>query len=411
MSIVNYNNGVCALTNTGLVRTQNEDSNRVESTQNGELFVVCDGMGGHVGGATASKIGVDSICQYAQQHTCVIPQQFLIKALEYANAKIYATACAKPELKGMGTTACVALVRGDKVWYAHVGDSRIYYFNDKQNTLYRLTKDHSVVQALIDQGLITEEEAEHHPDKNKIRRSLGIKADVDAEPCQIPLVPCDNDILLICSDGLSGMMSEDDIREVLATTHDVNEAGKMLVELANSGGGTDNITVQLVRFSGTDNKQAIFDAKNSGVAADVSKTDKTAKMRISKSFWKWIILGVVALLVSIALFMTIMSPKDDGKTTTTGISAEKKAHEPAYIKEIPQGANPIDYYHENRHFLYFENTKDPSKSLRVDLSNDSTYIIGTFERRKNSGDGVSGPFYNLDKTKAYKEYKKDGTPR
>lgn len=412
MSIVDFNNDVCALTDTGLVRAHNEDTNRVESTESGELFVVCDGMGGHVGGATASRIGVDSICEYAQQHTCVVPQQFLIDALEYANAKIYAAACDNLELKGMGTTACVALVRGGKVWYVHVGDSRIYYFNAKRNVLYRLTKDHSVVQALVDQGVITEEEAEHHPDKNKIRRSLGIKADVDAEPCQMPLTPCDNDILLLCSDGLSGMMSEDDIREVLATTHDVNEAGKMLIELANSGGGTDNITLQLMRFSGTGNKQAVFDAKNSGVAADRLKTVISSKKKSSKSLWKWVTLGVVALLVSMAVF-SILQPKVDTPAIQEAKSADVKPQEAAYLKEIPEGAEYIEYshreYNQTKQYLYYPKIKDPNKSLRVDLS-DTTYIIGSFIKRQNNDDN-DGPFYLLDVTKEYKEYKKDGTPR
>ena len=140
MNIVNFDSGVCAMTDTGLVRPHNEDSNRVAHTVNGDLFVVCDGMGGHVGGATASRIGVDSVCQYVNTHECTIPQQFLTKALEYANAQIYNESRSNPELSGMGTTACVVLVREDKVWYAHVGDSRIYYFNAKQKALYRLTK-------------------------------------------------------------------------------------------------------------------------------------------------------------------------------------------------------------------------------------------------------------------------------
>ena len=200
MSIINFDNDVCALTDVGLVRDHNEDSNRMARTINGDLFVVCDGMGGHVGGATASQIGADSICQYMNSHECTIPQQSLTDALEFANSRIYATSRANPELRGMGTTACVALVRGDKVWYAHVGDSRIYYYDSKNIGLYRLTKDHSVVQAMVDQGLITEEEAETHPEKNKIRKSLGIKETVEPEPCQMPLVPAEGDMILICSD-------------------------------------------------------------------------------------------------------------------------------------------------------------------------------------------------------------------
>lgn len=404
MSIINFNDDVCALTDTGLVRAHNEDSNRVESTDNGELFVVCDGMGGHVGGATASRIGVDSICEYVQQHNCVVPQQFLVDALKYANKHIFDAACSNPELKGMGSTACVALVRGNKVWYAHVGDSRIYYFNAKQNALYRLTKDHSVVQAMVDQGLITEDEAEHHPNKNIIRRSLGIKKELEAEPCQMPLIPCDDDALLICSDGLSGMMSEDDIREVLSTTRDVNEAGKMLMELAKSGGGTDNITVQIVRFSETGNKEAVFDAKNFGISTEGS-IEETGKRQKNKSLWKWIAVGAVACLCSVALFMTFMSPKEEktnpnetNETTTT----ETPANKPAYMKEVPVGETPKKFYDKDHEAEYYERKGNPDGALLVNKK-DSSYIIGKFEpgNKDKNGNTTYAPtpdtkYYNAD---------------
>ena len=331
MSIVDFDNNVTALTDVGLVRPHNEDSNRVAKTANGELFVVCDGMGGHVGGATASKIGVDSICSYVSEHECAIPQQFLIKALEYANSQIYSEARANPELRGMGTTACVALVRDDKVWYAHVGDSRIYYYNAKQRGLYRLTKDHSVVQALVDQGLITEAEAEHHPDKNKIRKSLGIKEDVEPEPCQMPLIPAEGDILLICSDGLSGMMSEDDILEVLSTTPDTNEAGKILVELAKSGGGTDNITVQLVKFSNIGAREAVFDPKNKGIALSPIKEKKTG---IKWPIWLIAASALLLIIATLLLFTGNNNKKPIEEATPIPEQIEEQSNTPAYTKFI-----------------------------------------------------------------------------
>lgn len=331
MGIVDFDNNVAALTDVGLVRPHNEDSNRVAKTANGDLFVVCDGMGGHVGGATASRIGVDSICSFVESHECSIPQQFLVKALEYANSQIYAQARSNPDLRGMGTTACVALVREDKVWYAHVGDSRIYYYNARKHGLYRLTKDHSVVQALVDQGLITEAEAEHHPEKNKIRKSLGIKEDVEPEPCQMPLLPAEGDILLICSDGLSGMMSEDDILEVLSTTPDINEAGKVLVELAKSGGGTDNITVQLVRFSNVGNREAVFDPKNKGISR-IQEKDKKSSVK-----WPiWLIIASAILLV--VAVIVLLTGKKESRTDSPAAPQVEHVEEqnalPAYFQFI-----------------------------------------------------------------------------
>lgn len=349
MSIVNFDNDVCALTDTGLVRTHNEDSNRVERTNNGDLFVVCDGMGGHVGGATASRIGVESICQYVQHHECDIPQQFLIRALRYANERIFAESRANSNLRGMGTTACVALVRNDKVWYAHVGDSRIYYYNAKKTALFRLTKDHSVVQALVDQGLITEAEAEHHPEKNKIRKSLGIKEDIEPEPCQIPLMPSDGDIMLICSDGLSGMMDEEDILEVLTTTPNVNEAGKRLVELAKAGGGTDNITVQIAKFSGIGNRDAVFEAKNKGV----QKQQASAKHPSKKSTLYWIV-AFVSTVVFLFTTLFLFYNSSDSKTNNSEYIEEPitPTKEDVYLEHVG-GLKSVQYNDRGINYLFF----------------------------------------------------------
>lgn len=407
MNMVNFESDVCALTDTGLVRSHNEDANRIERTHNGDLFVVCDGMGGHVGGATASKIGVDSICQYVMEHECSIPQQFLVKALEYANGNIYKESRLNPKLKGMGTTACVALVRGDKVWYAHVGDSRIYYYNVRKNTLYRLTKDHSVVQALVDQGIITEKEAEHHPEKNKIRKSLGIKASVEAEPCQMPLLPSDGDILLICSDGLSGMMEEDDILDVLSNTSDVNEAGKTLVELAKTGGGTDNITVQIVRFSGIGERNAIFDAKNSGINSSSPLKRDMSSPKISH---RVLIIAISFMLLIAAMFVVF------------GIQSSKKEIEPqmggndtiiveeyAYTKELTE-AERVSYKTNTingKEYHYFE--RENRADMMVDWAT-KDYYIGDFELVEIGEISYFNPYKNKDGSETMR-YRYDGTKK
>lgn len=398
ISMVNFDNGVCALTDKGLVRPHNEDSNRVARTNQGDLFVVCDGMGGHVGGATASRIGVDSIFQYVSEHECAVPQQFLVAALDYANSQIYAESRSNPELAGMGTTACVALVRDDKVWYAHVGDSRIYYFNAKQKGLYRLTKDHSVVQALVDRGEITEAEAEHHPEKNKIRKSLGIKSNVESEPCQMPLIPAEGDMMLICSDGLSGMIDEGDMLEVLAVTDDVNVAGKVLIDLAKSGGGTDNITVQIVRFSGMGNREAVFDPKNNGVFLSASKNVDTPR----KHLWPWLVIVASALMILIAgiLAFPLSSNKETPvKDGPAPLIVEIDSF--AYKKEIPIGAKPVEFVDNSIAYQFY--SRFQGSDLLVNM-NDFTYEIGEFEPIPKNNTIV----YQAKKGKT-KRYKRDGS--
>ncbi len=401
MNIVNFDSGVCAMTDTGLVRPHNEDSNRVAHTVNGDLFVVCDGMGGHVGGATASRIGVDSVCQYVNTHECTIPQQFLTKALEYANAQIYNESRSNPELSGMGTTACVVLVREDKVWYAHVGDSRIYYFNAKQKALYRLTKDHSVVQALVDRGEITEAEAEHHPEKNKIRKSLGIKSNVEPEPCQMPLIPAEGDAVLICSDGLSGMMDEEDILDVLVGMTDVNMAGKTLIDLAKSGGGTDNITVQIVKFSGVGSRDAMFDAKNKGVSSQVKGI---AVKNNSKRIWPWFVIAASVIMIVCAGVLLLSPSSTETNVDKSNVTVVTAKDEYAYKKEVPSGVKPIVF----DKYEFYKRPNNPQGDLLVDMKN-YTYSIGTFEEL---------PIYENGNRKGTKylpqkvtEYNRDGSPK
>ena len=196
------------LTITGQVRKANEDSCGFMSVPNGELFVVCDGMGGHVGGATASRIAVAQIIEHFKAQRYDDIYQALNDALLRANTQILGEAAAEPSLKGMGTTACIVLVDGPDAYIAHVGDSRIYLYEAAKQRLFRITKDHSLVQALVDQGQLDDRDAEHHPQKNVIMKALGTKEDLRPEVYRSPVQPATGDMFLICSDGLSGMVEE-----------------------------------------------------------------------------------------------------------------------------------------------------------------------------------------------------------
>lgn len=236
-----------ATSDTGRVRGANEDNQGHAEFPWGQVFVVCDGMGGHVGGAKASEIAVSSILEYLARDSAHDPVASLRKAIEFANEQIYATALNQRELKGMGTT-CVALLQKETgLWLAHVGDSRAYIYTDGK--LYKLSRDHSFVQGLVDQGTIAEEEAELHPRKNELMRALGVTSEVEVEVTQDPIYPKKGDVFVLCSDGLHGMTGDTGIQKVLAGSGSLEEKTQALVQEANEAGGTDNITVHLIHVT------------------------------------------------------------------------------------------------------------------------------------------------------------------
>lgn len=234
-------------TDVGNVRHENEDFFGYFETLNGALFVVCDGMGGHVGGATASQLAVNAIKTFAQQKYYEDPNEMLNLALQFANAQIYQEAQQKPALRGMGTTCVALLVRDQYVYYAHVGDSRLYFLPTSEN-LRRITTDHSFVQLLVDKGIITEDDAEMHPRKNELLRALGTQNTILVDVSPEPIAPNKGDIFLLCTDGLSGSINDNLIMRTLRESTEVQAKALQLVRLANSYGGDDNITVQIVEF-------------------------------------------------------------------------------------------------------------------------------------------------------------------
>ena len=244
----NTNLEAYGLSITGQVRKANEDSCGFATVPNGELFVVCDGMGGHVGGATASRIAVEQIIQHFQAQLYPNIYEALNDALCRANIQILGEAAANPSLKGMGTTACIVLVNGNDAYIAHVGDSRIYLFEAQKKRLFRITKDHSFVQSLVDMGQLDDREAEHHPRKNVIMKALGTKEELKPEVYPSPVQPAKGDMFLICSDGLSGMVDDNGIEAILASNQSVEQKVVDLVTNANAPGkGLDNITAQVIK--------------------------------------------------------------------------------------------------------------------------------------------------------------------
>ena len=243
-------------TDIGLVRSENEDYLGYFHSINGHVFIVCDGMGGHSGGAEASRLVVESIRAYLENHYFDLPQDAMIAGIEYANSVVFKKSRDIQGLQGMGTTIVIAIIRNDVIYYAHVGDSRIYLYSDKK--MHQLTKDHSYVQKLIDEGTITEDQARNHPDKNVITRVIGIQPDVEIEVCESPCYPANGDMLLMCTDGLTNSLTDEEIALALEENLSVQHKAIKLCQLANDQGGLDNTTLQLVLFFNVANKKSKF---------------------------------------------------------------------------------------------------------------------------------------------------------
>jgi serine/threonine protein phosphatase PrpC/LysM repeat protein len=241
----NFEFGNCS--DKGRVRRENEDYMGYFETLNGDVFLVCDGMGGHAGGAFAAQLAVTSVREFLERKYFDDPADAIKEALEYANKAIYDKAQNTPEFSGMGTTAVMLIVQAAKVWWGHVGDSRMYL--QSFDGLRRLTNDHSFVQRLIDEGAITEEEALTHPRRNELLAALGVHADVAVDVYEHVYTTIQNDMILMCSDGLTNAVSEPEIEKILSAKASSQQKAVKLVEIANNNGGPDNITVQVVTFT------------------------------------------------------------------------------------------------------------------------------------------------------------------
>jgi protein phosphatase len=244
----------------GCLRQNNEDSfgywepeDDRQFLRKGRLAVVADGMGGYEGGQEASRMAVETLLAVYRDFAGDDPQQALIEALQAAHQQIRQYSFAHPELRGMGTTCtAAAIVRGahrdadsDALYYVHVGDTRLYLIRDGQIT--KVTRDHSYVGRLVESGMISPEEAEHHPQRNILTAALGTNPDLvmDSPGYPQPLRP--EDVLVICTDGLWGQVRDPEILD-LVENKSAEQAARELIQLARDRGGPDNITVEILRL-------------------------------------------------------------------------------------------------------------------------------------------------------------------
>ena len=245
------------LTDVGRKRNHNEDSFLIDDEL--QLYVVADGMGGHAGGGTASRIAVETIDKELRRardsrdnpfvtspnlQDALLPDA-LRTAVEKACLAIFTTAQEDPRLSGMGTTVISLAVRDNQVFFAHVGDSRAYLIRGP--LIQQISEDHSLVNEQIKAGMITPEEAKHSRYKNIITRSVGFEEEVQVDVMGVVAEP--GDVFLLCSDGLANMVEDREMHEVVQTSPGLADVPKRLIDLANERGGDDNITAIVVQMS------------------------------------------------------------------------------------------------------------------------------------------------------------------
>lgn len=396
----NYNYcHVVGKTDVGRKRAANEDNMYNTITQNGLVSVVCDGMGGHVGGATASKIAVSTIIENLNNVYYDDPRIAIGESIDKANRAIIQKTIEQPELAGMGSTCVLLLVRNGKVYIGHVGDSRIYLVRSKR--IVQLTKDHSYVQMLVDCGEVTKEQAEHHPRKNEITNALGIPNMSPATVADDAIIPEAGDCFVLCSDGLSGMISDDTICKIISRQSEMNAQERVdkLVALANDNGGVDNITVQLVEFPVSPN-----------VVTDEKKFPTWAK-----------ITSIVSILIVLGVggyFFMKEKPTpatDDNKSqagtenvikcdTTDYYCPEKIVFKKrAKIVELEFGESSLILKRDGKQIYKFDSAFD-QHSLNVSTPNvDVQYNNSLLSfTDKNPGNVVEFYITQSDKTKTYK---------
>ncbi len=320
-------------TDKGIVREVNEDNMGYKlNTQSGDVFVVCDGMGGHVGGKIASTIGVDAIITNLVERPQANIHVGISNALIFANEQVIGRTVMEPSLKGMGSTATVAVIKDDLLYVGHVGDSRAYIVSNGK--LHRVTRDDSYVQMLVDNNTITEDEAELHPQKNRILKALGSQNALEPNSAPRPFKMKAGDLLLLCSDGLCSMVVDEAI-EQLIDPNDLQGSINQLHSMAMNNGGKDNITIILLKVIESPYSTSDFTHYTTKYQNNITHTQNIPRIDnpsfetqgSSKNNQK-ILIGVIAsLLVFIGVYFTINTlGKESNGLDNTQVNTEETKH-------------------------------------------------------------------------------------
>lgn len=237
-------------TSKGRIRETNQDYYYISTNLEYPLFIIADGMGGHKAGEVASKMAVEIISSSLESDikNLDLEDEYIVNSIKNsiwrANEEIYKKSQEREECSGMGTTVTLAWDVNGKIYIGHVGDSRAYLL--RSNELYQITEDHSLVEELIRNGSISREEARHHPQKNVITRAVGTSKEIHVDI--IVKEKLKGDILLLCTDGLTNMLNDEEIKELLLVNDDIQKACEYLVDRSNDKGGFDNISVVAIKY-------------------------------------------------------------------------------------------------------------------------------------------------------------------
>lgn len=386
---------VASATDVGRHRKANEDNCGDRQTVNGWAVTVCDGMGGHVGGAVASELAVNAILDTLTQTYYADPREAIAAAVAAAQQAILAKADQDPSLRGMGSTCVLLLVREGKVYYGHVGDSRIYLVRD--NRILQLTKDHSFVQMLVDAGRLPKEEAEHHPRKNEILNALGLPDMGKPTIAEAGVETQAGDCFVLCSDGLSGMVDDDSINRTVVNRSRVSLADRAstLVAKANEAGGTDNITVALVEFpvsygkhAGSNPSSSSERKKQNNLPGMLNAPDSNRRLLIAAAC-----VAVLAILVFLCLGLL--------KSCNKGVPETEDGTDPTDTTETVRDTAVIDAIDTVKvnlgKVLYYK--EEPFMVITTDSSPHATISFTT-------PDGVSTAYLDWDQTFDNREFSK-----
>lgn len=306
---------IAKATDVGVARQVNEDSMSVFDSPNGQVLVVCDGMGGQAAGDVASQLAVNIIENILTDNTFETPEDAIRRSVLAANQGVLNRTAQNPELEGMGATCVMLIIKNGRVHCGWVGDSRIYYISN--HTIRQISHDQSYVQQLLDSGQITREEAVNHPQKNEITNCIGLQGMTAPDTVAVPIVPEPGSIFLLCTDGLSGMVEERQIEHVISNTKmSLQEKADRLVAMANEAGGLDNITVELLQFGTSENAGA-----TSGTLFETPDGINNTKKRSRKLLYSVICIIAVAVLALAGGYYYITQK---GKGEVEKVKTEKK---------------------------------------------------------------------------------------
>jgi len=314
---------VQSATDLGLKRSHNEDSHRcwvpddpAEYERRGVLLLVADGMGGSKAGEVASRVAVETAMGAYRDDASDDPLDDLRRAVESANRVVHEQSTRDVELGGMGTTLTAAVIRGDQVLLAHVGDSRAYLV--RNDRIVQLTRDHSLVAQMVRDRQLTPEQARVDPRRNVVTRSVGVEPEVEVDIGRVETALEHGDTLLLCTDGLHGLVSDEELCAA-ASDGDLNGACEDLVALARQRGGHDNITVLLARYEPADRPEV-----------PRSYMERAARTRSSQATMAWLMLALLVLLLALGAIALVAvrlgkESKPAGAVERRGASLEHTA--------------------------------------------------------------------------------------